>query len=48
MDKVKAGSVVYTDEAPGWDKVRDFFQTYSINHQLAYADGHICTDQAGS
>ena len=48
MDKVKAGSVVYTDEAPGWDKVRDFFQSYSINHQLAYADGHICTNQAES
>lgn len=48
MDNVKAGSVVYTDEAPGWDKVRDFFQSYSINHQLAYADGHICTNQAES
>ncbi|PKP79023.1 MAG: IS1595 family transposase [Alphaproteobacteria bacterium HGW-Alphaproteobacteria-3] len=48
MDNVKAGSVVYTDEAPGWDKVRDFFQAYSINHQLAYSDGHICTNQAES
>jgi transposase-like protein len=48
VNSVRPGSVVYTDEAPGWDKVRDFFQSYSINHQLAYADGHICTNQAES
>ncbi|MGB6087630.1 IS1595 family transposase, partial [Parvibaculum sp.] len=48
MENVRPGSVVYTDEAPGWDKVRGFFQAYSINHQLAYADGHICTNQAES
>lgn len=48
MDNVRPGSVVYTDEAPGWDKVRDFFQAYSVNHREAYADGHICTNQAES
>lgn len=48
MENVRPGSVVYTDEAPGWDKVRDFFQAYSVNHREAYADGHICTNQAES
>lgn len=48
MDSVRPGSVVYTDEAPGWDKVRDFFQAYSVNHREAYSDGHICTNQAES
>lgn len=48
MENVRPGSVVYTDEAPGWDKVRDFFQAYSVNHREAYSDGHICTNQAES
>lgn len=48
MDSVRPGSIVYTDEAPGWDKVRDFFQAYSVNHREAYSDGHICTNQAES
>lgn len=48
VDSLRPGSVVYTDEAAGWEKVRDHFQSYSINHQLAYSDGHICTNQAES
>ena len=48
MDRMAPGSVLYTDEAPGWDKPRAYFQSYSINHQKAYADGHISTNQAES
>ena len=48
ISRIKDGSVVYTDEAASWEPVRDYFLTYSINHQEAYALGDICTNQAES
>ena len=48
ISSVKDGSVVYTDESPAWEPIRDYFLTYSINHQEAYAIGDICTNQAES
>lgn len=47
-DRVKAGSVVYADEASCWDTLHAKYLTKRINHTLAYSDGEACTNQAES
>ena len=46
--RIKLGSTVHADEAPGWDALHERFLTFRINHQQAYSDDGACTNQAES
>ena len=46
--RVKAGSVVYADEASCWDALHARFATFRINHSVAFKDEDACTNQAES
>jgi transposase-like protein len=46
QDRVKAGSVVYADEASCWDALHARYLTKRINHTLAYSSADACTNQA--
>jgi hypothetical protein len=48
QERVRAGSVVYADEASCWDTLHARYLTKPINHTLAYSDGDACTNQAES
>jgi transposase-like protein len=48
QDRVKAGSIVYADEASCWDVLHARYLTKRINHTLAYADGATSTNMAES
>ncbi|QKG72375.1 IS1595 family transposase [Erythrobacter mangrovi] len=41
-------STVHADEASHWDDLHAKFDTYRINHTVAYSDGIACTNQAES
>ncbi len=45
---VAAGSVVYADEAPGWDALHASYEAKRINHSIAFSDDGACTNQAES
>ncbi len=46
--RVLGGSVVHADEARGWDVLHAFYETYRINHSVAYSLDGACTNQAES
>lgn len=46
--RVKAGSVVYADEASSWDALHGWYTAKRINHSLAFMDDGVCTNQAES
>jgi transposase-like protein len=48
QERVKAGSVVFADEASCWDALHARYLTKRINHTLAYSNGDACTNQAES
>ncbi len=45
---VAPGSVVYADEASGWDVLHTRYLTKRINHQEAYSTEEACTNMAES
>ena len=45
---IKPGSTVYADEHRAYDALHAWFSTHRINHQRAFADGAISTNQAES
>ena len=47
-ERVAPGTVVYADEAPGWDALHARFDTRRINHSIAFSDDGACTNQAES
>jgi transposase-like protein len=47
-ERVATGSMVYVDEAPGWDALHARFDTRRINHSIAFSDDGACTNQAES
>jgi transposase-like protein len=47
-DHVTPGSVIYADEASGWDNLHAAYDMKRINHSHAYADGDISTNWAES
>jgi transposase-like protein len=48
LDRVKAGSIVYADEASCWDTLHAKYLTKRINHSEAYSTPDACTNQAES
>jgi transposase-like protein len=46
--RVKSGSIVHADEAPGWDALHASYDTKRINHSVAYSLDGACTNQAES
>src|ERR1700730_15657915 len=48
QDRVKAGSIVYADEASCWDTLHSRYLTKRINHTQAYSTDDACTNQAES
>lgn len=42
------GTVVYADEAAGWDELHASYETRRINHSIAFMDEGVCTNQAES
>jgi len=48
LDTVAPGSVVYADEASGWDVLHTRYLTKRINHQEAYSTAEACTNMAES
>ena len=48
QERVKAGSVVFADEASCWDALHARYLTKRINHTLAYSTDDACTNQAES
>lgn len=46
--RVMSGSTVYADEASVWDDLHARFETYRINHSVAFMDEDACTNQAES
>jgi hypothetical protein len=48
QERVKAGSVVYADEASCWDTLHAKYLTKRVNHTVAYSNGDACTNQAES
>jgi transposase-like protein len=46
--RVQPGSVVYADEAAGWDALHGWYTAKRINHSLAFVDDGACTNQAES
>jgi transposase-like protein len=47
-DRLEPGSIVYADDAPGWNALHADFDTRRINHSECYSDGKACTNQAES
>lgn len=45
---VKAGSVIFADEASHWDALHGRFETKRINHSEAYSTAEACTNMAES
>lgn len=45
---IKPGSTIYADEHRAYDALHAWFATHRINHQRAFADGAISTNQAES
>jgi len=48
QERVKAGSIVYADEASCWDTLHAKYLTKRINHSEAYSTDDACTNQAES
>jgi len=48
MATVKAGSVIFADEASHWDALHGRFETKRINHSEAYSTNEACTNMAES
>ncbi len=48
QERVKAGSIVYADEASCWDTLHARYLTRRVNHTVAYSNGDACTNQAES
>lgn len=48
LGRVARGSTIHADEAAGWDVLHTRYQTYRINHSIAYSDNGACTNQAES
>jgi transposase-like protein len=48
QERVKAGSVVYADEASSWDRLHGWYTAKRINHSIAFMDEGVCTNQAES
>jgi transposase-like protein len=48
QERVKAGSIVYADEASCWDTLHAKYLTKRINHSVGYADGETSTNMAES
>ena len=47
-EHVELGSIIYADEAGGWEALHARYLTKRINHSQAYSDGEACTNQAES
>lgn len=47
-DHVGTLATVHADEAPSWDALHAGWQTWRINHSLAYSQDGACTNQAES
>lgn len=47
-DRVDTLAIVHADEASSWDDLHAGWQTWRINHSLAYSDAGACTNQAES
>ena len=47
-ERVMPGSVVYADEAAGWDALHGWYTAKRINHSIAFMDDGVCTNQAES
>ena len=45
---VETGATVYADEASSWDELHASYDTYRINHSVAFMDEDVCTNQAES
>lgn len=45
---VDVNSVIYADEAPGWDALYARFKIKRVNHTLGYSHNDACTNQAES
>lgn len=46
--RVETGTTVYADEASSWDELHASYDTYRINHSVAFMDEDVCTNQAES
>lgn len=46
--RVAPGSIIYADEAAGWDTLHAHYDVRRINHSVAYSLGGACTNQAES
>ena len=46
--RVETGTTVYADEASSWDELHTTYDTYRINHSVAFMDEDVCTNQAES
>jgi transposase-like protein len=47
-DRVRPGSTIHADEAPGWDMLHARYLTKRINHSEAYSHDGACTNMAES
>lgn len=47
-DNVGNLATIHADEASGWDALHAGWETWRINHSLAYSDAGACTNQAES
>ena len=45
---VMPGTIVHADEATHWDQLHARYETFRINHSLAYSDAGSCTNQVES
>jgi transposase-like protein len=45
---VAPGSVIYADDASGWNALHAKYLTKRVNHSECYSDGEACTNQAES
>lgn len=48
QERVKAGSVIFADEASCWDTLHARYLTKRINHSVEYSSKDACTNQAES
>lgn len=48
LSKVEPGTVLYADEASGWDALNAYYDMKRINHRIAYRDKGADTNQAES
>jgi len=48
VSHVAPGSVIYADDAAGWNPLHGKFVTKRINHSECYSDGEACTNGAES